>query len=269
MPLAGAETVATAQEGYHIEIVYGVSALGLSVGSMTLKLDLADASYKAQAFVQPEGLASSFTSNTVSASTAGWGELGKMTPTGSWNQQVSSKRTQTVSITYKDGNPVSVVADPVYEQPENERASEAEKTGTFDPLGGVIALMLLPGAGTGDQACGASIPVYDGKRAYAFDMWSGGMTSVKRGAGGYQGPVLSCVGTYRRIAGWDAKHMAKGTSTKINVQLAPIGKSANGGPAFYIPVRMWADADIGEVVAIPVKVTINGKDWAQFFADGG
>lgn len=40
-------------------------------------------------------------------------------------------------------------------------------------------------------------------------------------------------------------------------------------PAFYLPVRMWSDAEVGDVVAIPRKVTINGKDWAQFFADGG
>ena len=263
------EPAPDAAPDYDIQVTYGVSLLGLSVGSMQLDIKFANGTYEAHAFVQPEGLASTFTSNTVNAVANGTGRLGEMQPFSSWIQQVSTKRTQTVSIQYKDGEPAQVEAVPVYEQRPEEKPTPEQIAGTYDPLGGVVAMMLMPGAGPGDKACGTTIPIYDGKRAYAFDMWSGGEQQVTRGAGGYNGPTLYCVAGYRRIAGWDAEHVRKASDTKIHVNFAPIGKGANGGPAFYLPVRMWSDAEVGDVVAIPSKVTINGKDWAQFFADGG
>jgi hypothetical protein len=75
--------------------------------------------------------------------------------------------------------------------------------------------------------------------------------------------------SYRRIAGWDAEHVRKASKTRIEMFFAPIGKGASGGPAFYLPVRLWSSTEVGDVVAVPTRVLINGKDWGQFFAEGG
>lgn len=253
---------------YTISVVYKVSLLGLSVGEMRLEMTLQDGNYKTTVYVEPRGLASTFTSNTVSAVATGLGRLGELKPGQSWVQQVSSKRTQTVAMTFKDGAPPDVNADPVYRNIENP-ASDAQLATAVDPVSGFVSMMLMPTAGASDKACGTSIEIFDGKRLYAFDMWSSGMQEVRRGAGGYNGPVLYCVASYRRIAGWGDKYMARKSDTKIESYFAPIGRGANGGPAFYLPVRLWGSADVGDVVAIPASVTINGKDWATFFAEGG
>ena len=50
-----------------IDITYDVSLLGLSVGSMKMKLDLEGGHYRAEVYVQPEGLAATFAPNTISA----------------------------------------------------------------------------------------------------------------------------------------------------------------------------------------------------------
>ena len=268
--VARAETAAppVSTPAYDIQTVYEVTLLGFSVGTIQMDLKLHDGLYEVHAYVRPDGLASMITANTVNAVANGLGALGAVTPNSSWIQQISSKRTQTVTIQYQDGDPVSMVADPVYEINQWTPA-EALTKGTYDPMSAVLAMMLIPTAGPGEKACGTSIPIYDGKRVYAFDMWSDGMTDVKRGAGGYNGEALHCVVGYRRIAGWDAEHIAKASNTKIEVLFAPIGKGANGGPAFYLPVRLWSNAEVGDVVAVPTRVTINGKDWGQFFAEGG
>ncbi len=254
---------------YVVQATYNVSLLGLSIGQMQLELTLKDGKYEAKAFVEPKGLASTFTSNTVSAVASGTGHLGLVQPGYSWIQQVSSKRTQTVTLTFNaDGTPPGVKAEPVYTKIENP-PSEAQIAGAVDPVRGFVSMMLIPGAGVGDKACGDSIEIYDGKRLYAFDMWSDGLQDVKRGTGGYNGPALHCVASYRRIAGWGDKYMARKSDSKVEGYFAPIGKGPNGGPAFYLPVRLWGDAEIGDAVAIPGSVKINGKDWSQFFADGG
>ena len=265
---AQSPTPAPATPAYTISAVYNVSLLGLSVGQMRLELTLKDGTYDAKIYAEPRGLASTFTANTVSAAANGFGSLGMVKPANSWIQQVSTKRTQTVILTYKEGGSPDVKADPVYDNIENP-ASDAQKIGTVDPVGGLLSMMLQPTAGAGDKACGTSVTIFDGKRLYAFDMWSDGMQEVKRGAGGYNGPVLHCVASYRRIAGWGDKYMARKSDTKVDAYFAPIGKGLNGGPAFYLPVRLWSDAEVGDVVAIPSSITINGKDWGTFFAEGG
>ncbi|MFT3810992.1 MAG: DUF3108 domain-containing protein [Micropepsaceae bacterium] len=253
---------------YTVKAVYNVSLLGLSVGQMQLELTLKGGAYEAKVYVEPRGLASTFTSNTVSAVATGLGQLGQLQPTYSWIQQFSTKRTQTVTMRMEAGAAPDVTAEPVYENIENP-ATDAQKAGAVDPVGGLLSMILLPGAGPGDKACGESITIFDGKRLYAFDMWSDGTKDVKRGAGGYAGPALYCVASYRRIAGWGDKYMARKSDSKVEAYFAPIGKGADGGPAFYLPVRLWSDAEVGDVVAIPASVTINGKDWGTFFAEGG
>ncbi len=263
-----APTPAPQTPAYTISAVYNVSLLGLSVGQMRLELTLKDGTYDAKVYAEPKGLASTFTSNTVSAAATGFGHLGKVDPRYSWIQQVSTKRTQTVTMAYTPGSPPAVTADPVYERIDNP-ATDAQKIGTVDPIGALLTMFLQPTAGPGDKACGETINIFDGKRLYAFDMWSDGMQDVKRGTGGYNGPALHCVASYRRIAGWADKYMARKSDTKVEAYFAPIGKGPNGGPAFYLPVRLWSDAEVGDVVAIPSSVTINGKDWGTFFAEGG
>lgn len=268
--LAAAQTPPAADTpDYVVQATYNVSLLGLSIGQMQLEFTLKDGKYEAKAYVEPKGLASTFTSNTVSAVATGTGHLGLVQPAYSWVQQISSKRTQTVTLTFTaDGAPPGVKAEPIYTKIENP-PTDAQLAGAVDPVAGFVSMMLIPTAGAGDKACGSSIEIYDGKRLYAFDMWSGGLQQVKRGAGGYNGPALHCVASYRRIAGWSDKYMARKSDSKVEGYFAPIGKGPNGGPAFYFPVRLWGDAEIGDAVAIPGSVKINGKDWAQFFADGG
>lgn len=266
--LGAAQTPAPTAPDYEIVVVYRVSAIGLSVGQMRLEMSLKGGRYEAKVSVEPRGLASTFSSNTISAVATGLGELGLLKPGYSWVQQVSTKRTQTVVMNFADGAPPAINADPVYGNIDNP-ASDDQMAAAVDPVSGFVSMMLMPSAGPGDQACGSSIEIFDGKRLYAFDMWSGGLQEVRRGTGGYNGPALYCVASYRRIAGWEDKHLQRKSDSKIESYFAPIGRGPNGGPAFYLPVRLWGSAEVGDVVAIPASVTINGKDWGTFFAEGG
>ncbi len=168
-------------------------------------------------------------------------------------------------MTYKDGLPVEVVAEPSYgEQPF--APTKEQMQGSVDPLSGVIAMMLMPTA-TAEAPCGTEVPVYDGRRRYSFDMTSQGWATVEgSGVGGYSGVALHCQAKYRRIAGWDAERLARKTETVVDAYFAPVGQRADGLPLFYLPLRFWGDAEVGDVVARPKSVTINGMPWEQYFA---
>lgn len=259
---------AEAPRSITLKAVYDVSLLGIDVGSMWLEFTLKDGLYEARAYVQPEGIASLFTSNAVNAASTGRGELGVLDPAYSWVQQISPKRIQTVKMSFKDSTATSVSADPVYDPWEHD-PTEAQKAGAIDPINAFVAMMMMRNAGSGEQACGTQIKVYDGRRRYNFNMWSGGYQNIRRGAGGYSGQVLYCVASYERIAGWEPHRIAEISDSKVDAYFAPIGRDARGAPILFLPVRLTGDAGVGEVVAVPREVTINGKPWDQYFAEGG
>lgn len=264
LPAAGA-TADPAPPATTLTVVYDVSVLGLSIGEMKMEASFTEAAYTVRAWVSPKGIASAITSNAITAAAQGSGGPGSLAPAYSQVIQTNSKKTQTVTMTYKDGLPVEVVAEPSYgEQPF--APTQEQMQGSVDPLSGVIAMMLMPTA-TAEAPCGTEVPVYDGRRRYSFDMTSLGWANVEgSGVGGYSGVALHCQAKYRRIAGWDAERLARKTETVVDAYFAPVGQRADGLPLFYLPLRFWGDAEVGDVVARPKSVTINGMPWEQYFA---
>lgn len=254
---------------YTVVADYDAMALGLLVGTLHVELTLKDGAYEIVVQVEPAGVARPFTSNSVNSKATGTGEIGSMIPGYSWIQQYSPKRTQIVEMKYEDGYPTSVVADPVYPPSENDPTAAQKEGKIVDPLNAVMNLFLNAAAVDG-KGCGETIHVYDGRRRYDLPLTDGGIVDVTGGAGGYAGPAAHCSMGYVRIAGWAPDKLAKGSDTIVHLYAAPIGKTpGTDKPGFYLPVRMWSDTEYGTVVATPKRVTINGKDWAQFFAEGG
>ncbi len=216
---------------------------------------------------EPKGLASTFTL-ADGQRRPGSGQMQARRSRAIPVQQISTKLHADRQLTFADGRACHRRRARFDTNIETLRATP-RRPPPADLVSGFVSMMLLPTAGPGDKACGDTIQIFDGKRLYAFDMWSDGVKDVKRGTGGYNGPALHCVASYRRIAGWGDKYLARKSDTKVESYFAPIGKGPNGGPAFYLPVRLWGDAEVGDVVAIPASVTINGKDWGTFFAEGG
>ncbi len=249
-----------------LAVTYDVSVLGLSIGEMRMEAEFTETTYAVKAWVEPQGIAAAITSNAITGASSGEGGPGVMRPAHSSIRQTSPKKEQLVTIRYEGAKPVSVVAEPSYgDQPY--APTEAQMAGTVDPLSGVIALMLMPSA-TADAPCGTEVPIYDGRRRYSFDMTSAGWARVEgSGVAGYSGTALQCQAKYRRIAGWDPERLARPTETVVDGYFAPVGRRADGLPLFYLPIRLWGDAEVGDVVAVPKSVTIDGKPWDQYFAE--
>jgi hypothetical protein len=267
---AGAEPVAAATaaaaEPVNVEVTYDVSLLGMSVGTMRLRLQLEGDAYRAEVYVQPEGLAAEIAPNTINGVTTGHLAEGRALPDQSWVQQSKPDRTRTVQISYEGGTPVSLSVDPPYKVSPHA-PTEADRQGTVDPISALVSTLLMPTVATGNTACGTSIPVYDGRRRYDFDLWFGGTKQIEKGAGGYRGEALYCVGTYHRIAGWRPDRIGPEYDTKIHAWYAPVGDAAGTVP-FYLPVRLWGESEVGDIVAIPTAVTVNGQPWQSFFSGG-
>jgi hypothetical protein len=249
-----------------VEVTYDVSLLGLSVGSMQLRLTLDGDAYRAEVYVQPQGLAATIAPNTINGTTTGHISGGRALPDQSWVQQSKSGSIRTVQISYDGGTPALVSVDPPY-KPWPFAPTPADWQGTVDPISALVSTILMPVAADAAAPCGGDIPVYDGRRRYNFDLWFGGVKQVKKGAGGYRGDALYCVGTYQRVAGWRPNRIGPKYDTKIHSWYAPVGAAAGVTP-FYLPVRLWGESEVGDIVAVPTSVTIDGRPWEEVFSGG-
>ncbi len=265
--LAEPATAQPAPAPVDVVVNYEVSMLGMTVGAMRLTLKLEAETFRAEVYVQPQGLAAGFAPNTINGVTTGRLVDGRALPDQSWVQQSKPDETRTVQISYAGGTPVSISIDPPYKVSPHA-PKEADWQGTVDPISALVSSLLMPTVATDSAAaCGGTVPVYDGRRRYDFDLWFGGTKQVGKGAGGYQGDALYCVGTYRRIAGWRPNRIGPKYDTKIHGWYASVGTPAGTAP-FYLPVRLWGESGMGDVVAVPTSVTINGRPWQDVFSGG-
>ncbi len=114
--------------------------------------------------------------------------------TASWGS-----RSRMTDLTYLGGGGVRVVLDPAGDNDGREAVPPAVATGTLDPLGAVLGLLLAVDAG---QGCSQTIPVFDGRRR--FDIHGEplpGAVMMATWYAAYAGPAIVCRLRFQSLAG--------------------------------------------------------------------
>lgn len=159
---------------------------------------------------------------------------------------------QQIALTYENGYPAKLYANPPYPTVGYEVKPE-EKKGTFDPLTAV--LYLFSGVGVGSDKCNLTAPIFDGRRRYSVTMSKLQDTDIKMDNGLYHGPGMLCEVVYRQISGYSPRVLKDVHFPRIYAWVAPFKGNER---TYYIPLRVWAKSPYGIVAAVTSSLKIDG-----------
>ena len=244
--LAGvAPAGAWAAPGDSIRVHYGVSLIGLTIGSAVVTGQVEPSSYKIEASAKLTGLASVMNSSKGAATASGVLSGGHPAPNSYATTSSNATMTRTVRMALNGGNVLGVdIAPPFDPQVKRVPVSEADERNIVDPLSAFVMSVPTGAPMVGPEACNRTLPIFDGATRFDITLAYVGTRHVK--TKGFEGEVSICSARYRPISGHrvDAKAATYMADNKnLEVWLAPIA-----GTRFVIPFRISVLTMIGTTV---------------------
>jgi hypothetical protein len=247
--------VAATVQAADFEADYGISLLGLPLGSANIKGVVNPSGYKIDMTSRLSGLAGAFTGGKGGGSASGGVSNGRIVPSAFAVTAASSSETRTVRVSLPGGNVAAAsIEPPLDEKIDRVPVLDAHRRGIVDPIS---ALLMPVPASAADQsaACNRTIPIYDGAARYDIRMSFSGARQVT--TNGYSGPAMICAVRYVPISGHrserkSVKFMAE--NRDISVWLVPVG-----GTSMMVPYRVSVKTMLGNAVI----------EASRFESDGG
>ena len=241
----------TAVQAETLRIRYGISLLGLTLGSASLTGTVSPDAYRLDVSARVTGLASAMGKSTGAATASGAIVKGRLSPASYATTAVNSRETRTVRMSFTGGSVSGLdVSPPFEEKPGRIPLTEDSKRNVLDPLGAVLMAVPAGQPLLGSAACDRAIPVFDGNTRFNITL---GFIGLKKVSGkGYDGDVAVCAARYTPIAGHRpdrkaTKFMAE--NKNIEVWLAPLE-----GPRLLVPYYVSVATQIG-------TTTLNVEDF--------
>lgn len=234
---------AAAQQGKW-QANYGVSLIGLPIGTAQVTAELDKSRYKIDVQARLTGLAGMVTGGKGAGAAAGGLSDGRPVSTGYSASGSNGREARTVRMAVSAGNATAIeILPPIIKKPDAIPVAESHKRGITDP---VTALLMPVPAGQSPisaAACNRSIQIFDGNARYDIALSFAGTRNVE--GRGYDGPVAVCNARYVPISGHrdgkSAQYMA--ANRDIQAWLAPVA-----GTSLVAPYRISVRSEIGVVV---------------------
>jgi hypothetical protein len=237
-----------------LKIAYGISLLGLPLGSADLATTIDGSKYKVEVGAKLTGLAGLLVGGKGVASSSGAVAGPQPQPSNFAVTSRSGQDERTVRMGLNNGNVAALdIVPPLDEKPDRVPLKDAHKRGVLDPVSAL--LMPLTASNPTDPAnCNRTLPVFDGAARFDVVLTYGETKPVEKP--GYKGPVLVCNARYVPIAG----HRSERPSTKfmqdnrdMQVWLAPVQ-----GTRVLVPLRISVRTMIGMSVVEASRWTLAG-----------
>jgi hypothetical protein len=230
---------------------------GIPLGKVDMNATIRGEQYHVVSDLQTSGVVNAFWQAQIQATSNGRITRNTLLPSlyDSFDTNHSGKK-QEVSLTYENGAPIRMYADPKFPTNGYEVKPEQQK-GTLDPLSAVIYIASGVGAESGNP-CGVTAPVFDGRRRYNIEIAKVKDTNVRMDNGLYKGKALLCEMKYKQLAGFKPKIIKENEKfPKINAWIATF-PSAIASRDYVVPLRVWADTPYGIVAAVATSLKIDG-----------
>ena len=248
---AQAETVSTR---------YGVSMLGLTIGTATVSGKFDGGTYRVDANTKVSGLAAMMSSSKGSAAATGAFGKGGIAPSTYATTSANANVTRTVRMAINGGTVKALDISPPFEdKPGRVPLTEDSQRGIVDPLSAVLMAIPADQPLVGPTVCNRTIPVFDGYARFNVVLSYSGTRQVK--AKGYSGPVSVCSARYVPLAG----HRPDRPATKfminnrqIEVWLAPLEQSH-----IAIPFRIAVQTQVGMLVIEAQEMSVDSAGQAK------
>ena len=189
-----------------IDATYDFYLGGIWAGEMTIDADFGGdighdfgggGTYRAGVTARTAGIVGFFFRAGIEAETVGRIDAAGLSPVRFTADAYERRRRQLVEISYDDGSPASVLAEPAYRLRPWSISSRGQP-GIADPLSAALEA-LAPAAA--DAICSQTADIFDGKRRWAIEI--GPPQNI--GEGGR----IRCDAVYVRIAGFKPKLMGE------------------------------------------------------------
>ena len=227
---------------------------GVTLGQVDMDAKFAAGKYHTVSNLKTSGVVNVFWQSEIQATSSGTLKEHLLQPElyNSFYTGHKAKH-QEVSLTYENGFPVRLYANPPYSTRGFEVKSD-EKNGTFDPLSAMI--FITSGIGAAGNPCAVHAPVYDGRRRYDITMSKIKDLTVKMDNGLYSGPAIQCEIVYKQISGFSPRVLKDAHFPKIYAWVTSL--SGKDGHSYVIPLRVWAKSPYGVVASVATEVEIDG-----------
>ncbi|HEU0221894.1 MAG TPA: DUF3108 domain-containing protein [Paracoccaceae bacterium] len=194
--------------------VFDIYLGGLHGAELRLEAAIEGERFAAQSELRTTGLVEIFYEGFYRVSAEGRVEGERLVPAHFRADSAFGGDRQRVSVTFGEGGPVAVEADPGF-KPRPWAIDPAAQAGTFDPLSAAIALLRPEPAET---VCSRTVDIFDGRRRSRITLGA----PVARPGG------VECPATYERVAGFSPKTMRRQTRWPFTArfQVGPDGVAA-------------------------------------------
>jgi hypothetical protein len=257
MAAGGAGAEQPSGPGSQIQAALTLYAGGITLGKMDLDATVRGSDYHAVSNLQTSGIVNAFWQAQIQATSSGKVGVKGLNPElyDSFDIGHAGKK-QEVSLTYENGNPPRLFADPVYETRGYDVKPDQQK-GTVDPLSAVVLIVTGAGADAANP-CSLVAPVFDGRRRYNIEMSKAKELDIKMDNGLYAGKGLLCRVKYNQIAGYKPNVIKKNEEFPvINAWVATFPGA--GGRSYSVPLKVWTDTSFGPISAVATSLKIDGQ----------
>jgi hypothetical protein len=251
---AGAE--GPSQPASRLEVQMTLYAGGITMGQMTLDTTLRSSEYHSVSTLQTSGVINAFWQSEIQATSSGKLSGKNLAPAlyDSFYTGHAGKR-QEVSLTYDNGAPPRLFADPVYATTGFEVKPEDTKN-TLDPLSAITFIF----SGVTGAPCTSTAPVFDGRRRYDIETAKVRDVDIKMDNGLYAGKGVECTARYRQIAGFRPRVLKANESFPVIHAWFVTVPSSVAGRSYTVPVRIWADTKYGVLAVIATALKVDGQN---------
>ena len=201
--LAAAQAPAAMAEQVQFDLVLR----GITAGRLTYDGAISGSSYAVAGRLQTAGLAALLKQVRYDATAKGSVSGSRYTPSGYTEKADTGKRQSESVMAYRRGVPQVTDYKPARTVRDYD-IDPATQGGTVDPLTALFATLRDVDAG---QECATSLKLFDGRRASRLT------TSNRKVAGNN----VTCVGEYRRVAGFSPEDMSEKVSFPFTLTYSP------------------------------------------------
>lgn len=237
-----------------LNIRYGISLLGISIGTAGMQVHVGSGAYDVRIDTKLTGLAALVSSAKGAATAAGAYNQTRVAPASYATTSANSQMTRTIRMAMNAGNVRAVdIYPPFDDPPDRVPLTESSKRSVVDPVSALVMPVKAREPLVGEAACNRTLPVFDGYTRFDVSLAYAGTREVK--VKGYSGPVTVCSARFTPIAG----HRPDRPATKfmeenrdLEAWLLPV-ESAHVVLPYRISVRTMAGTTVIEAQDLQIE----------------
>jgi hypothetical protein len=244
-----------------IKIEYVVFFGGFHLATLQFSGSITDNVYKIRSAIQTEGVADALAKTTADIGSQGVVDQKYVRPTLYNSDVTDANQRQLVSMVYEDFIAEQASSFPEYNL-ERFPVADEMKVDTVDPISAIM-FILQGSAVTSDNACGGTIPIFDGRRRFNISLEHVDTEEVSTGKNGaFKGEAYKCWVGYKKIAGFKLpktkraqKKWEKAKSDWPDIHMW-INERDDG---LRVPVRIQSETTFGVFVARASVIEVKSR----------